>query len=43
LIPPKLNLDLKFIREYYRNNELGQRDMDLIVEESMEAEVVDED
>jgi hypothetical protein len=31
--PPKINLDLNFIKNYYKNNDLAQRDMDLIIEE----------
>jgi hypothetical protein len=31
--PPKVALELNFIRDYYKNNDLGQRDMDLIIEE----------
>jgi hypothetical protein len=38
--PPKINLELNFIRDYYRNNDLAQRDMDLIVEELIEAGVL---
>jgi hypothetical protein len=34
--------DIDFIKDYYDNNDLGQRDMDLIVEELIEAGVVDE-
>lgn len=33
---------LYFIKDYYRNNDLAQRDMDLIVKELMEAGVVAE-
>jgi hypothetical protein len=34
--------DIDFIKDTYPNNDLGKRDMDLIVEELIEAGVVDE-
>jgi hypothetical protein len=40
--PPKINLDLNFIKDYYRNNDLGQRDMDLMIEELREINVLGE-
>ena len=40
--PPKINLNLEIIQHYYKNNDLAQRDIDLIVEELIEAGVVDE-
>jgi hypothetical protein len=34
--------DMDFIKDTYPNNDLGKRDMDLIVEELIEAGVVDD-
>lgn len=39
--PPKINLELDSIKDNYDNNDLAQRDMELIVEELMEVGVVD--
>ncbi|MGB7293101.1 MAG: hypothetical protein WBD99_13085 [Thermodesulfobacteriota bacterium] len=39
--PPKIKLELDSIKDNYDNNDLAQRDMDLIVEELMEVGVVD--
>jgi hypothetical protein len=40
--PPKIRLDFEYIKQYYRINDLAQRDMDLIVEELREVGVLDE-
>jgi len=39
--PPKIMLELGFVRQYYKINDLGERDMDLIVEELIEIGVID--
>ena len=38
--PPKIRLDFEYSKQYLKINDLGQRDIDLIVEELMEAGVV---
>jgi predicted transcriptional regulator len=40
--PPKIRLDVEYAKEYFRINELAQRDMDLIIEELREVGVLDE-
>ena len=35
--PPKIYLELDFIKGYYQNNDLAHRGMDLIVEELVEV------
>jgi len=37
---PEINLELNFIKYYYENNDVAQRDMDLIIKELIESEVV---
>jgi hypothetical protein len=39
---PKIKLDLEFAKQYCRNNDLGERDKDLIYEELREIDVLDE-
>ncbi len=39
---PKIRLDLEYVAQYYRNNDLAQRDMDLIIEELRQISVIDE-
>ena len=39
----KIRLDFEFSQRYCKSNDLGQRDIDLIIEELMGAEVVDEE
>jgi hypothetical protein len=39
---PKIKLDLEFAKHYCRNNDLGERDIDLIYEELREIDVLDE-
>ena len=34
--PPKIRLNFEYTRQYYRHNDLAQRDMDLIIDELRE-------
>jgi hypothetical protein len=40
--PPKIRLDFENAKQYFRINDLAQRDMDLIVEELREIGLIDE-
>ena len=41
--PPKIDLELDFIKDYFKNNDLAHRDLDLVVEELIEIGVIDKD
>lgn len=40
--PPKNRLGFEYAKQYFRINDLAQRDMDFIVEELREAGLIDE-
>lgn len=41
--PPKIRLDFEYSKQYFRVNDLAERDMDLIVEELLDVGVVYDD